>query len=127
MVKAMTQRMSAAEFKATTEKPKRSKYGNTPVTIDGIRFDSKREAAYYSELKLRQKAGEVMDVELQRPFSLLGKSGELMSVYKCDFAFWDLVEDRFRVIDVKGFETKEFKLKRKMMKGLLGINVEVVK
>jgi len=123
----MTQRMSAAEFKATTEKPKRSKYGNTPVTIDGLRFDSKREAAYYSELKLREKAGEVDGVELQRPFSLFGTNGYLMAVYKCDFAFWDKVEGRFRVIDVKGFQTKEFKLKRKMMRGLLGIEVECVK
>lgn len=120
----MTERMSAAQFKAT---PKRSKYGNVKVTVDNIRFDSKREAAYYGELKMREKAGEVTGVELQRPFKLLGPKGELMATYKADFAFWDNREDRFRVIDVKGVETKEFRLKKKMMRALLGIEIEVVK
>lgn len=122
----MTDRMSAAQFKAQT-KPKRSKYGNVKVTVDGIRFDSKREAAYYGELKIREKAGEVAGVVLQPPFKLLGPKGELMATYKADFAFWDNREDRFRVIDVKGVETKEFRLKKKMMRALLGIEVEIVK
>jgi hypothetical protein len=122
----MTERISSKQFKAQAM-PKPSKYRNVKVTVDGIRFDSKREAAYYGELKMRERAGEVSGVELQRPFKLLGPKGELMATYKADFAFWDNREDRFRVIDVKGVETKEFRLKRKMMRALLGIEVEVVK
>ena len=58
------ERMSAAEARAQlAPAAKPSKYRNTPVTVDGIRFDSKREAAYYSELKIREKAGEVGGVE----------------------------------------------------------------
>jgi hypothetical protein len=109
------------------QKPKRAKYGNRKVIIDGITFDSKREGDYYAELRIREKAGEVVAVEMQRPFALLGSNGELMATYRADFAFWDNTAGRFRVIDVKGFSTKEFKLKRKMMKGLLGIDVEIVK
>lgn len=119
-------RMTAAEFQAQAGKS-RSKYGNKKTVLDGIRFDSKAEAAYYAQLKMREKAGEVTAVELQRPFPLLSPTGELMATYKADFAFWDNREGRFRVIDVKGFETKEFRLKRKMMRGLLGIEVEIVK
>jgi hypothetical protein len=119
--------ISRQEAQALLTKPKRSKYGNKKVMIDGILFDSKREGDYYAELKLREKAGEVVGVEMQRPFALLGSTGLLMATYKADFCFWDNVADRFRCIDVKGFATKEFKLKRKMMKGLLGIDVEIVK
>jgi hypothetical protein len=60
-------RMTAAEYRADSAKPKKpSKYRNVPVTVDGIRFASKREAAYYCELKLREKAGEVSGLSLQR-------------------------------------------------------------
>jgi hypothetical protein len=109
------------------KKPKRSKYGNTKIVIDGIAFDSKAEGEYYRKLKIREKAGEVSGVEMQRSFALIGPSGLLIATYRCDFAFIDHSEDcRFRVIDVKGFETSVFKLKRKMMKALLGITVETV-
>lgn len=122
----MTERMTAKQYNSQgASKP--SKYRNVKVTVDGIRFDSKREAAYYGELKMREKAGEVTGVELQRPFKLLGPKGELMATYKADFAFWDNREDRFRVVDIKGVITKEFRLKQKMMRALLGIEVEVVK
>lgn len=123
----MTINLTKEEARALLAKPKRTKYGNKKVMLDGIRFDSKREAEYYAALKLREKAGEVIGVELQRPFALLGNNGMLIATYKADFCFWDNVADRFRVIDVKGVETKDFKLKKKMMLGLLGINVEVVK
>lgn len=119
------ERMTAAEFRA--EKPtKRNKYGAKKTTIDGITFDSKAESDYYALLKMREKAGEVSGVEMQHPFALVGPDGLLIATYRCDFAFWDLVEGRFRVIDVKGVETPVFKLKRKLMKSFLGINVEVV-
>ncbi|MGU3399249.1 DUF1064 domain-containing protein [Brucellaceae bacterium D45D] len=117
-------RMSAAEFRQAA---KPNKYGAKKTVLDGIRFDSKAEASYYAALKQREKAGEVGGVELQRPFAVLGPKGELITTYKADFAFWDFIEDRFRVIDVKGVETPVFKLKRKLVRAFLGIEVEVVK
>ncbi len=123
----MTERISSSQFRAMAGEQKPSKYRNKRVTVDGIKFASKAEAKYYGDLKQRERAGEVHGVEMQRRFALLGADGTLMATYVADFCFWDSIEDRFRCIDVKGFETKEFKIKRKMMKGLLGINVEVVK
>lgn len=108
-------------------KKRRSKYNAKPVMIDGTRFASMAEAKYYKLLKLRERAGEVHGVELQKPFALIGPDGLLIATYRADFAYWDAREDRFRVIDVKGVETEVFKIKRKMMKSFLGIEVEVVK
>jgi hypothetical protein len=121
-------RMTAAEYRADSAKPKKpSKYRNVPVTVDGIRFASKREAAYYCELKLREKAGEVSGLSLQHHFVLHGPDGLLITTYVADFCFWDSTADRFRVIDVKGMETKEFRIKKRLMKSLKGIDVEIVK
>jgi hypothetical protein len=50
--------------------PKPSKYRNTRVTINGETFDSKKEAAYYCELLLREKAGEVRNIQRQMTFHL---------------------------------------------------------
>lgn len=123
----MTERLSSKEYQAQSSKPKRNKYGAKRTVVDGILFDSKAEASYYSMLKMREKGGDVSAVELQRPFSLLGPKGELICTYKADFCFWDHKADKFRVVDVKGVETSVFKLKRKMMKILLGIEVETTK
>lgn len=106
-----------------------NKYHAVRTVLDGITFDSKREAAYYAELKLREKAGEVSDVELQRRFTILGAKGEVVCTVVPDFCFWDYVEDRFRVVDVKGgkaTQTPVFKLKRKLMRIFNGIEIEVV-
>lgn len=62
-------RMSAAEFRQMA-KPKPSKYGNEPVWIDGIRFDSKAEGKRYAELKLLQAAGEIAELKFQPKFKM---------------------------------------------------------
>lgn len=117
-------KMTAAEFlKLHPAKP--NKFGAQRTTLDGIKFDSKAEATYYSTLKLRERAGEVHSVEIQRPFALT-INGYLIGTYKADFCFWDVLEDRYRVIDVKGVATPVFKLKAKMVKALYGFDVEVV-
>jgi len=50
-----------------------NKYRNKKTIIDGIKFDSKKEAARYQELKLMEKAGIIHDLELQPEFSILPK------------------------------------------------------
>jgi hypothetical protein len=118
--------ISAAEARAWRSK-KPSKYRNTPITVDGRRYASKREAAYCENLILLEKAGKIGGLELQRRFQILGPKGELICVYVADAAFWDHEQDRFRVIDVKGVETDVFKIKRNLMRALNGIEVEVVR
>jgi len=116
-------RMTAAEYR---QRSKPNKYHAMRTVLDGITFHSQAEARYYAELKQREKLGEVHSVELQRPYALT-VNGYLITTYIADFVFWDQVEERWRVVDVKGFSTREFILKSKMMKALYGIDVEVVK
>lgn len=123
----MTARMSASQFRKSANKPKRAKYGNVKTTVDGVTYDSKREAAYAQELKLREKAGEVGGIELQKVFPLIAPGGFVVGAYRADFAFWDHKEDRFRVIDVKGFDTPLSRWKRKHVKVQYGVEVEIVK
>ena len=119
--------ISAAEARAWRSK-KPLKFRNTPITVDGRRYASKREAAYCENLILLEKAGKIGGLELQRRFKILGPKGELICVYVADAAFWDHEQDRFRVIDVKGAPpTREFILKKKLMLIFKGIEVETVK
>jgi len=87
--------------------PKRRKYGNVPTVVDGIRFDSKREAAYYEQLKMRKAAGEVHFWLRQVPIHLPGGTK-----YVIDFLVF-LRDDTVDFVDVKGKETKEFRIKRR--------------
>lgn len=49
---------------------RRSKFRNVRVEIDGLKFDSKREAARWLELSMLQKAGQIKDLKRQVPFEL---------------------------------------------------------
>jgi hypothetical protein len=121
----MTETISAAEWRASPT-AKKSKYGNKRVLLDGITFDSKAEAKYYSELKIRERAAEIFDVELQRPFDLT-IGGFLICTYRCDFSYVSQSDGKFHVVDVKGVRTREFIIKKKLMKAILDIVVEEVR
>ena len=97
-----------------------SKYKNVKVVIDGIKFDSKKEARRYEELKLLQLGGKVSNLELQPKFELqmgfrdinTGKKERAIN-YIADFQYRDEVGNLI-VEDVKGMKTDVYKLKRKM-------------
>ena len=55
------------------ERREMNKYRNCPMVLDGIAFDSKREAERYSELRILLKAGLIKDLVLQPAFELQGK------------------------------------------------------
>ena len=86
------------------------------------KFDSKREAREYQNLKLLERAGVVSNIKLQPVFVILDKS---VGIYRADFSF--IEGGRRRVIDVKGFDTPLSKFKRKCVKFLHGVDVEVVR
>lgn len=94
------------------------KYNNQKTIVDGIEFDSKKEADYYIHLKLLKKAGEIRDIGLQQRFVLqpgFEKNGVKYQpiTYIADFVITNN-DGTTEVIDVKGFETKEFKIKKKL-------------
>lgn len=103
------------------------KYHNTRVTVDNIKFCSKKEASRYLELKLLEKAKLITNLELQVHFDLIpdykinGKTNRKV-VYVADFAYFD--ENGNRVVeDVKGMKTEVYKIKKKLMAWIYNIDI----
>ena len=97
---------------------RRHKYNAQPTEIDGIRFDSKREAKRYQELQMLAAAGEIHALQLQPRFELQpaftdahGKKHRAIN-YVADFQYYQ--NGHCIVEDVKGVETPVFKIKRKL-------------
>lgn len=97
-----------------------SKYSSRKVTLDGITFDSQKEANRYAELKLLERAGEVVKLELQPEFILQEgyrtPAGNYVRPikYRADFRV-TYADGRVVVIDTKGYRTKEYQLKKKLL------------
>lgn len=95
------------------------KYNAKKTVIDGITFDSKKEASRYQELKLMEKAGAIMNLELQPRFLLQDKyiyQGKTVRKieYIADFRYKDTKTGKTIVEDVKGVKTDIYKLKKKL-------------
>ena len=105
----------------------RSKYGNRKTVIDGIVFDSAREARRYGELKLLQRTGKIRDLELQRKFEISPKSDAGRALYYiADFVYWDCNKGQIVVEDEKGYRTDVYKLKKRLMYDRYGIWIREV-
>ena len=104
-----------------------SKYHAKKTVVDGIEFDSAKEAKRYAKLRALEDAGKIQGLRLQVPFELL-PSFECEGVkyrgmkYIADFVYY---RNGVRVVeDVKGVKTPEYKLKKKLMAYLNHINIE---
>lgn len=110
------------------EPPKRAnKYGAVRTELDGIVFDSGREASVWAMLKLRERCGEIKNLRRQVRFKIF-VNNVLIYTYRADFAFDDLIERRERIIDVKSEATakaRPFLIVQKLMRAVYGIEVEV--
>lgn len=108
-----------------------SKYRAVKTVVDGIKFDSKREAARYLELKALEQAGEISRLTLQVPFEIIPKSvgpdgKNLRQIrYIADFCYYDKFGHR-HVEDVKGVRTDVYKLKKRLMWHVHGIAIEEI-
>lgn len=91
------------------------KYRNKITVFDGIKFHSKREAEYYQELKLRERAKQIHNLQLQVKYPLI-VNGEIVSKYIADFVY--IENGKLVIDDLKGVRTAVFNLKWKMMKAL---------
>ena len=109
-----------------------TKYNNKKVTVNGQVFDSKKEANRYKELLLLEKAGAIKDLRMQVKFTLIpsqrdeatGKVVERECSYKADFVYDE--DGKTVVEDVKGFRTKEYIIKRKLLLYQYGIRIKEV-
>ena len=107
------------------------KYHNQPCDYDGHHFDSMAERDRYIELKLMQEMGVIEGLELQKKYVLQQKgkypSGRKYTEisYIADFVY--KYNGEIIVEDVKGVKTAVYQLKKKMMAGVYGIEVQEVK
>ncbi len=102
--------------------PRRSKFGAIKTTVDGIRFDSKHEATEYQKLRACQRAGRIRDLRLQVEYELRVNS-VLICKYVADFVYYDVETKKHVVADAKGYRTREYILKRRLMMALHGIEI----
>ena len=95
--------------------------------IDGITFDSKKEAKRYGELKLLEKSGVITNLSLQVQFQLIppmkinGKHHRAIC-YIADFGYFENGE--FVAEDVKGYQTDIYRIKKRLMKQVHGIEIK---
>lgn len=94
-----------------------SKYGNRKTVLDGITFDSKREATRWQQLKLLERGGLISGLERQVKYELIPKqAGERAVSYYADFVYTDKQTGLTVVEDVKGYRKQPvWVLKRKLM------------
>ena len=122
---------------------RKSKYGNKKAKANGKVFESKTERSRYYTLQMLEKAGEISDLRLQVPFEIIPAIYETVEVqlktktkqvqklvqraahYVADFVYKDK-DGNMVVEDSKGFRTKEYELKKKMMRAFLGITIKEV-
>lgn len=111
-------RLSQKQLKKLGVQPV-SKYRSHKVEVDGITFDSKKEAAKYQEIVFLHKVGEVTDYILQPEFVLQeayrDRNGKYIRAikYRADFRV-TYKDGSIVVIDTKGYKTKDYLIKRKL-------------
>ena len=121
----------------------RNKYHSKKVEMNGIVFDSKKEAKRYSELSLLEKARAITELQRQVKYVLIpaqrepdtvgkrggiikGKTIEKECSYIADFVYRDAETGELIVEDTKGFRTKDYIIKRKLMFYVHGIKIQEV-
>ena len=117
------------------------KYRNTKTIVDGMEFDSRKEASRYKELKLLEQCGKISNLRCQEKFILIptqrepdivgvrggikkGKVIEKECAYIADFVY---IQDGKTVVeDTKGFRTKDYIIKRKLMLYFYSIKIKEI-
>lgn len=118
-----------------------SKYHSKKITVNGEVFDSRKEYRRFCELSLLQRAGTITELSRQVEFELIpaqrepdtvgvrggikkGKTIELAVKYVADFVYKE--NGKTVVEDTKGFKTKDYIIKRKLMLWVHGIRIKEI-
>ena len=108
-----------------------NKYHNRKIVREGETYDSVKEYRRAKELELLEKGGVIKDLKRQVRFEVIpsqrgddGKVVERAVTYVADFVYFE--DGKLVVEDTKGFRTKDYIIKRKLMRYLLGINIREV-
>jgi len=105
-----------------------NKYGNKKVEVDGFKFDSKKEATYYGQLKLLLKSGEIMgfDRQVKMPITVNGLHiANYVLDFKVIYADGSIkyVDVKAKTKDGKWIKTSVFSLKKKLIEAIYNIKI----
>jgi len=103
----------------------RTKFNNKKVVLNGLKFDSKKEARRHQDLTLMQAAGQISELRRQVPYPLV-INGIDICTYIADFVYvrHPITGGSLSVVeDVKGFKTPEYRMKNKMMFAVHNIRI----
>lgn len=118
--------------KAAAPTSKENKYHAEKTVVDGMEFDSAKEARRWSDLLLMQKAGEIVDLSRQVEYELIPKQvrsdgkTERAVKYVADFVYTRTADGETVVEDCKGVRTKDYIIKRKLMLWVHHISIKEV-
>jgi hypothetical protein len=104
-----------------------TKYHSRKIAVGGQSYDSKKEYKRWCELVLLQKAGQVTNLNRQVKYELIpsqridGRVAERACTYVADFVYEQ--NGKTVVEDTKGFKTKDYIIKRKLMLWVHGIRI----
>ena len=107
-----------------------NKYHNKKVTYKEIEFDSKKERARFITLKQLEKMGIIKELELQKKFLLqegyTNVEGKKIRpiYYIADFYYYDYIDNKWVVEDVKGVRTDVYKLKKKLFEYKYNLTID---
>lgn len=146
-------RMDVVSYKELlqTAKSRVNKYGAKRTVLDGVTYDSAKEAKYMAGLMWREKIGQVTNIVYHKVYRLC-VGDKLICSYEADFVFDEFVpvtgnplgdapgleglhagtplNITSRVVDCKGYKKgvawSLFQAKKNLMLACLGIVVEVV-
>ena len=121
----------------------KNKYNAKSVEYDGLKFDSQKEALRYKELTFLISEGIITDLRRQVKYVLIPtqrepatvgkrggiKQGKLIEhecSYIADFVYTVVETGETVVEDTKGFKTKEYLIKRKLMLFVYGIRIKEI-
>lgn len=125
-------RPSIIDWRDGPRQRRHEKYQNVRCEYEGLRFDSRAELKRWIALQALQRVGEISMLTRHVPFVLIPKqtrpSGgrERECAYVADFVYVDRRGQRV-VEDVKGASTPEYRLKRKLLLHVHGIEIREVK
>ena len=117
-----------------------SKYHSKKIETPYGWFDSKREYSRYKALRRLLNEGAIKDLNRQKKFVLIpaqrepdtfgarggkkkGKIIERECAYYADFTYYDVKSGKYIVEDCKGFRTKDYKIKKKLMLYVHGVRI----
>lgn len=111
-----------------------SKYHAKKESRGALTFDSAKEARRYDELMLLLRAGEIRDLKLQQEYTLMEAfttldGNKVKAIrYRADFVYQEKTKDGWQLIveDVKGYKTREYEMKKKLMADRYGITIREV-